>query len=369
MARAVRSPLIGVDRRSGIRRLDLWLALAAVLLLALGLVALASVGVRLHEGFVRKQMVMAGLGLVPFAIFFAVDPQWWRRAANLLYALNVCMLAAVLFVGNSANGSQRWIDLKFMQFQPSEMAKLLTILTLAAFFVARREAIARFSTFALSLLHVAVPAALIAKQPHYGGATVLLVIWLSTCIAANVPWKYILATLIIGPMLFLVASPLVLHGYHLKRIESMRVEDRNGASYQQDRAEVAMGAGGVTGVGWRKGAQTLPEQENDFIFTVLAEDFGLVGGVGVLSAFSFFFYRIWLVMVGASDPYLRMIVAGVLGMLGFHTLVNLGMVVHLLPVVGLWLPFVSAGGTALWLCLAAVGLVLKVRTKEKPILF
>jgi rod shape determining protein RodA len=345
--------------------------MSASVLLAVGLLTLYSVGLRVGESFFRKQVVMVVIGLVPFGIFFSVNPPWWRKAAWVLYAVNVVVLAAVLFVGTSTNGAQRWIDLKFMQFQPSEMAKILTVVTLASFLSARQPKIGRLSTLALSFAHVAIPAFLIAKQPHYGGAMVLVVIWLCVCLAGNVPIKHLavsVAVLVAG-VVSVAQVPGFLHDYHLKRLEAMRQEDKQGVSYQQDRAQVALGVGGLTGTGFMKGRQSLPEQENDFIFTVVGEELGLVGSTLVLAAFGFFFYRIWLVMLDARDPYLRMLVAGVLGILAFHTIVNLAMVSQILPVVGLWLPFMSAGGTALWLCMACVGLVLRVRANEKPILF
>ncbi|HSI72419.1 MAG TPA: FtsW/RodA/SpoVE family cell cycle protein, partial [Fimbriimonas sp.] len=116
-------------------------------------------------------------------------------------------------------------------------------------------------------------------------------------------------------------------------------------------------------------ARFIPEQNNDFIFTVVGEEGGLIGASLVLFAFGFFFYRIWLVMFMASESYYRMLAAGVFTALFFHMFVNIAMVLNVLPVVGLWLPFLSSGGTALWLCLACVGLMLSVRRREAPVLF
>jgi rod shape determining protein RodA len=371
VAGTTRSSLVGADQRTGVRHFDWLLLLATIILIVFGFVALYSVNGRVGGAIFKKQMAMAAVGLAPFAVFYFVDPQWWRKVAKALYALNLVVLSAVLFFGASTNGAQRWIDLKFMQFQPSEMAKLLTVLTLASFLAARSASIGKLSTFILSFIHIAIPAFLIAKQPHYGGALVLVVVWLCVCTAGQVPAKYILASLVLLVAGAIAATqiPGALHGYHLKRLQAMQQEDIQGASYQQDRAKIALGVGGLSGAGFLNGRQSLPEQETDFIFTVIGEEFGLVGSTLVLAAFGFFFYRIWLVMLRAAEPYYRMLAAGVLGVLAIHTLVNLGMVLQLLPVVGLWLPFMSAGGTALWLCMASVGLLLRVRTKEKPILF
>jgi rod shape determining protein RodA len=363
--------LASLARPAAAKRFDWLLLLSALILVGIGFLSLYSVGLRDGGNYLRKQIAMGIIGVVPFSLFYFVEPQAWRRIALPLYVLNVVVLAAVLFLGTSINGSQRWIDLKFMQFQPSEMAKLLTVVTLASFLASRQSSMGKFSTFALSFAHVAVPAFLIAKQPHYGGAMVLIVAWLCVCVAGNVPIKLLAGSVVVLSVLVVSASqiPGLLHDYHLKRLESMQHEDREGTGYQQERAAVALGVGGLVGDGFAKGRQSLPEQENDFIFSVLGEETGLVGTTLILAAFAFFFYRAWLVMLNAADPYLRMLAGGVIGILAFHTIINIAMVVQILPVVGLWLPFMSAGGTALWLCMACVGLLLRIRASEKPILF
>ena len=121
--------------------------------------------------------------------------------------------------------------------------------------------------------------------------------------------------------------------------------------------------------GEQKQARFIPEQRNDFIFTVVGEEGGLVGCSLVLMVYGLFFYRAWLVMLDATEPYYKMLVAGIIGMLGFHMAVNMGMILQLVPVVGLWLPFLSHGGTAIWLCMSCVGLLLNIRRQERPVLF
>jgi rod shape determining protein RodA len=153
----------------------------------------------------------------------------------------------------------------------------------------------------------------------------------------------------------------------------MKRNDRQGKNWQTDRAEIAFGVGGVSGAGFGNGQQKaghfIPEQHNDFIFTVVGEEGGLIGCTLVLAAFGFFFFRVFLIMHLATDPFYRMIAAGIFAILGFHTFVNIAMVLQIVPVVGLWLPFLSYGGTALWLCMACVGLLLNIRRREKPLLF
>ena len=362
-----------------LRRIDWWLIIAALVLLGFGLLALYSYG--LHPGasnFFRKQAMNIVVGIVPAALFATIQPKVWMRSATFLYVINLIALIAIFKVGTSINGSARWINLGPIQFQPSEMAKLVSILTVASFYAMRQDRIKDLSTFLLGLLHIAAPMVLIVKQPHFGGALVLGVIWFSISLVANVPVRYLAVVAAIAAIFVAVifTHPELMPGYHEKRLSdwgsaSATKSSQSGAGYQTDQARMAFGVGGVVGTGIGKGQQgeNIPEQETDFVFTIVGEELGLVGCSLVLAAFAFLFYRIWLVMYRATDPYYRMLAAGVLGMLAFHTFVNLFMVTQMLPVIGLWLPFFSYGGTAMWLCMAAVGLVVNVRSREKPILF
>ena len=372
-------------------RVDWYLILATVILISVGLMSIYSEGVG-KEGlvFFRKQIINTIVGLVPLAIFAFVNPKVWLRFANVLYVVNCLALLAVLLVGKSAKGAERWIMIGSMQFQPSEMAKLLTMITLAAFFARRQESIDKTTTYLLSFAHLAVPMGLILMQPHLGAATVLLVGWFAISIAAGVPWNRIGAA--IG-LIFAVAGLVLtvpairdklLRGYQADRVigftnrhaganstlTDKQLKDKN---FQTNHAKVAFSGGGWTGLGFLKGEEKqtgfIAEQNNDFIFTVPGEEAGFVGCTLILVAYGFFFYRIWLIMVSATEPFYKMIAGGIYAVLGFHMFVNIAMVLQLVPVVGLWLPFLSCGGTAMWLCLACVGLLVNIRRSERPLLF
>ncbi len=380
------------------QRIDVWLILAALILIGFGLIALY--GRSLHPGagqFLKKQLFNITVGLIPAAIFATVPPRAWLRLSSVLYVLNLVCLVAVLKMGAFKNGSARWIDFHGIQFQPSEMAKLFLILTLASFYTVRLDKIKDLSTFLLGLAHMALPAFLVLKQPHFGGAMVLFVIWLAISMVAHVPARFLIATGIFGVIGMSMASVLS-HDYHSNRMgaflkpiarilnmeppaqpanlgpqSELKKEQaaQQGINYQTNQARTAFGVGSVVGTGLGKGEQgeMIPEQQTDFIFTVIGEELGLMGCTLVLAGFAFLFYRIWLIMFHATEPFYRMIVSGVLGMLAFHTFVNLFMVTQMLPVIGLWLPFMSYGGTAMWLCMSAVALVLNVRSRANTILF
>ncbi|RYG67043.1 hypothetical protein EON77_16850, partial [bacterium] len=227
---------------------------------------------------------------------------------------------------------------------------------------------------------VLVPVALIMLQPHLGASLVIITSWVAVLVVAGVPLKYLGITAgVFAVIVGLVAIPatrgLVLRPYQEKRVEGMLSGggERQGKNWQTDRAAIAFGVGGITGTGYLNGAQKsahfIPEQRNDFVLTIIGEEFGLLGCTILIGLFGLFFFRCWLAIYHADNPYHRMIAAGVLTVIAFHMLVNMAMVLQIVPVVGLWLPFISHGGTAMWLCMGCVGLILNLRARERPVLF
>jgi len=376
-----RLPTYGAEQRRT-PRIDWLLILATLLLMTIGMMSLYSEGIT-HDGGAgfRKQLLNTFIGLIPFSIFAFTPPQIWNRCVNLVYAFNVVMLGAVLVFGKHINGAERWIQVGPIQFQPSEIAKVLTVITLASFYARRQDSIHKLSTFGLGLLHVSVPLLLILLQPHLGAALVLMVSWFAISLVVGVPSKYLAATVavVVALAALVVVAPkmkfLPLHSYQMQRVSEMlsSKKDDKGKSWQVERAEIAFAEGGVLGTGYLRGEQKaghfIPLQSDDFIITVVGEEGGLIGCTLVLAAFGFFFFRLWLIMFQATDLYYKMIVGGLFAALAFHMIVNTAMVLGMLPVVGLWLPFLSYGGSAMWMCLSCVGLALNIRRRERPLLF
>lgn len=357
-------------------KVDLWLLVSAIVLLFVGVMAIYSEGYgRVGGGVFRQHMIRVAVGIIPFLVFYKVDPSWWRKFVTPLYLINIALLVLVLVKGSSAGGAQRWLQLGPLEFQPSEMSKLVAVLTLSAFYADRIQDIKKFSTFFLSFLYILPTLVLVFKQPHLGATLVIIVAWLAVSIFANVPWKFILGMFaaVVALVTISFTVPGILAPYQKDRLEAMFTNDEQGKDFQQLRARIAFGVGGVSGAGFLKGEQKaghfIPEQNTDFIFTVVGEEGGLIGCTLVLAAFAFFFFRAWLVMYRATNPYPRMLAAGTVSILAFHTIVNLAMNLQIGPVVGLWLPFVSYGGTALWLCMACLGLLLNLSKGPGSIIF
>lgn len=347
-------------------KMDPWMLLATIVLVIAGLMAVnsAAIGQGKPDLF-KKQLILTAVGLIPFAIFWKVRIASWRSAASVLWVVNNLMLLGVLFAGHKVKGSQRWIEIGFFQFQPSEMSKILLIVTLSAFYAARKDKIHELKTVLLSLAHVAPTLFLIFRQPHLGATAVCALSWLVITIIAGVPWRNLVITLVALIALVgvgVAAGKIGLHLYQLERVTAMKQDDELGADYQVTRAEIAYGVGGVFGTGYLKGdvKSKVPEQHNDFIFSVVGEEGGLIVCTLILIAYTFLYLRIWMVMIRSTDLFGRLAAAGVFTVLGFHTIINLGMNLQLAPVVGLWLPFMSYGGTAMWLCLGCVGLAQNV---------
>ncbi len=349
---------------------------SVVVLIAFGLMAIFSVN-QANPGnpIFRKQLMLLVMGVVPLLVFLLIPAQVWQRTVNGLYALNLGMLSMVLIRGSSGGGAQRWLDIGPIQFQPSEMSKIITVITLATFYAKRQEFVGSFWTFFLSFLHVLPPLFLIFRQPHLGATLTIFVTWLVICIVANVPWKYIVGFLAALAVFGGIAGATLLRGYQLERLKTLfsSSKDSQREHYQQDQAMIAIGVGGTLGQGYLKGEQrerrAVPEQHNDFIFTVIGEEGGLFGSALVLTAFATFFLRGWLLVLRMGDLFSRVAGIGVLTVLAFHWIVNMAMNLGIGPVVGLWLPFISYGGTALWLCLGCVGLLLNLNARSEEGVF
>lgn len=350
--------------------LDPWMLVSAGALLFLGLASLYSIDtVREGRNFFSRQLLNAIIGIIPFIVLYRVRLNTWIRFAPVIYVVNLALLGAVLAFGTVGGGAQRWINIGFYQFQPSELSKLFIVLTLSAFYANRLDKIHKLSTFLLGMAHVAIPAMLIRMQPHLGAMLSLFAIWVVISVYAGVPGKFlgVMFGMIVLAGGIAVTVPGVLQDYQMQRIQGLLDPDPRGDGYQQARARMAFGVGGITGTGFLQGEQKIafPEQQNDFILTLVGEEGGLAGVAMVAGLFGILLFRIWLTGYNAPNSYARMVASGVLAIIGFHALINMGMVLGILPVVGLWLPFMSQGGTALQLCMGCLGLLCNIRREEE----
>lgn len=351
-------------------------------LLSLALIDSATRDVPGHY-YLKKQLLLTGLaiGALVAGTFINLDDLvgfgWY------LYGANMLLLAAVLVVGKSVMGSTRWIPLGLFDFQPSEVAKLGMILSLAYMADKRERTPGTFWDVSLFYAVCTPPAVLILLQPDLGTALVLFAVVTGCVYFAGAPEKVLLRFLAIvvaaGVCLLLLhfyaGLKLPLEDYQIDRILSVFDPQRDplGSRYQVNQSMIAIGSGTWWGKGLAKGTQNrlgfIPEQHTDFIFSVAGEELGFAGSIAILSCYGLLLYRCILAASRAPTRRGTIVAGGVFSMLLFHIFVNVGMTIGIMPVTGVPLPFLSYGGSALIVNSFAIGLVLNVGWTRQKILF
>ncbi|RMD61384.1 MAG: rod shape-determining protein RodA [Alphaproteobacteria bacterium] len=318
------------------------------------------------DPWASRQMVRFGIGLVGMLTVALIDIRIWFRHAYGLYLFALAMLGAVEVIGVAGMGAQRWIDLGVIQLQPSEIMKVALVLALARYYhgIAMDE-IGRPSLLLVPLAMIFVPAALVLKQPDLGTAVTLIMVGGAVLFCAGVRlWKFAL----VGA-LGLGSIPVLwqfLHDYQRQRVLTFLnpESDPLGAGYHILQSKIALGSGGVFGKGFLQGTQShlnfLPEKQTDFIFTMLAEEFGMVGGIALLIVYSLLLAYGVAIAMRARNQFGRLLALGLSFNLFVYVFINIAMVMGLIPVVGVPLPLISYGGTAMLTTMGALGLVMSV---------
>jgi rod shape determining protein RodA len=315
---------------------------------------------------VEKQAINIVIALGVMLIFAQIPPHYYKQISAYIYILGMLLLLAVLFMGDIGKGAQRWLDLGVLRFQPSEFLKIGCPLMLA-WYLDRRELPLRPSTLLISGLLILTPAALVVKQPDLGTAILIAASGFFVIFLAGIHFK-ILMGLMIAVLTSAYPAWLLLHDYQKKRILTFLApeQDPMGSGYHILQSKIAIGSGGIFGKGWLNGSQAylqfLPEKTTDFIFAVLSEEFGLLGALLLLILYALIIARCLHISMYAQDTFCRLL-AGSLSLSFFaYVFINIGMVSGLLPVVGVPLPLVSYGGTALVTLMAAFGIIMSIKT-------
>jgi len=307
--------------------------------------------------------------LVGLAVMWAVaqlPPQKLMRFAVPLYVLGVILLVLVFLVGVKVNGARRWLPLGFTRVQPSEILKIAMPLMLAWYFQ-KYEAALKFRHFAIAGLLLIVPLGLIAKQPDLGTAVLVGAAGFYVIFFAGLPWKVIIGMIVLGAS----AAPFVwtvLHGYQRKRILTLidPTSDPLGSGYHIIQSTIAIGSGGGFGKGWLEGTQThlefIPERHTDFIFAVFSEERGLLGNSILVFLYLMLIARGLMITANASTLFARVLGGSITLSFFTYAFVNMGMVSGILPVVGVPLPFMSYGGTALVTLFLGLGILMSIHS-------
>lgn len=357
------------------RYFDLYIFGSSTLLLVLGLLMIWSTTLNSPTNLFLRQLVYAVLGFVVLFALSFFDYRKFKKTTGALYILTILALLAVWFLGHSAQGSTRWIDLGIFRLQPAEFAKLVMVVIVAKFLDLTRESLKSFRYVVLSAVYVSIPAVLILIEPDLGSSLVIFFTWMSMLMVSKMNKKHLALLLLIGIVLSSFAWFFILRDYQKNRIYTFvdPAKDPRGAGYNVAQSIIAVGSGSLTGRGVGRGLQSqlkfLPERQTDFIFASTAEELGLLGSAFILSMFGIIFFRLINAARSARDNFGMYLTVGIFFMLLFQVLINVGMNVGLLPVTGIPLPLLSYGGSSLLTTMAALGLVQSVVARQKAVKF
>ena len=338
-----------------------FLLIAAVACIGFGVLYAAAQGS--WDPWASRQAIRFGMGAAIACVIAMIDIRVWLRYAYVIFAAALLGLVAVELIGQVGKGAQRWLDLGFIQIQPSEVAKIALVIALARFFHMKpNQDIGSIIGLAPALAMIAVPAALILKQPDLGTALMLIAVGATILFLAGVRWwKFGLAASVVA-----AAGPIVwanLRDYQKQRVLTFLDPERDplGAGYHIIQSKIALGSGGVWGKGFMEGTQSnlnfLPEKQTDFAFTMLAEEFGLMGCLAVLALYGLIIGFGFFVAMSARSQFGRLLALGVTMNFFLYVFVNIAMVIGLIPVVGVPLPLISFGGSALLTIMVGFGLL------------
>ncbi len=355
------------------RRFDYVLFATTMMLIVFGILVIRSATQdAVDPDLVRRvpdQILYAGIGVFAMFLLSVIDYRLLGGLHLWLYGVMIVLLLMVIFLGVEGDaGAQRWINLG-IRIQPSEIGKIVVIITLSTYLAHNYKKLDSLTMVFKALGHVLIPAGLIFVQPDLGTTIVFMVIWVSIIWGAGLRLKHI-AMLGTATLLMLPIGISQLQPYQLSRLTTfINPEADPDAQYNINQALISIGSGGVLGKGYSVGSQNegrfLRVRHTDFIFSVIAHEFGMVGGIVVMIAIGLVLFRIFQGARHAADPLGSMICYGVGGMIFFQTVVSIGMNLAVVPVTGLTLPFVSSGGTSLLFTMIGIGLVQSVIIRRR----
>ena len=348
--------------------LDVPLCFGLLVLCGLGLMVLYSAGGE-DIGILIRQAIRLAIAFVLMLLVAQLSPAVIERWSLWVFLIGIVMLVAVLWVGYVGKGAQRWLDLGFFRFQPSELMKLAVPMVVAWYLSHKTLPPNLVNIFIVGLM-IMVPVGLIAKQPDLGTSLLVATAGLAVLFISGMRWKFIMALAVLCS----ICAPLLwhfMHDYQKRRVLTLfnPEQDPLGAGYHIIQSKIAIGSGGFYGKGWLNGTQShlefLPERSTDFIFAVYCEEFGLMGVLLLLSIYLFIIVRGLYIAVNAQQTYGKLLAAALTLTFFVYVFVNMGMVTGQLPVVGVPLPLISHGGTSMVTLMLAFGILMSIQTHRR----
>lgn len=346
--------------------LNLLIVLVVILIACVGFALLYSVSGGAVDPWAKKQVIRFVIGMVGMVVVALIDIRVWMFLAYPLYVLSLLLLVLVEVMGQKGMGATRWIDLGFMNFQPSELMKIALIMALARYYHCLEKGhIGQYRRLIMPILLIGAPVTLVLLQPDLGTSLLIIVGGISILFCGGVrAWIFVVGLLAMIPMAFSAWN--FMKPYQQKRVLTFLNPELDplGAGYHSIQAKIAVGSGGMHGKGFIQGSQSqlnfLPEKHTDFIFTVLAEEFGLMGGLGLLGLYIILLAYALIVSMSVRSQFGRLLSLGMAVTFFLYMFINMAMNLGIVPVVGVPLPLVSYGGSAMLTLLIGIGFVLCV---------
>lgn len=336
-----------------------------LLMAGYGLFILYSAGSQ-DEGLFEGQVIRSSMAFGLMFVMAQIQPRYYYLAVPWLYTIGILLLVAVLLVGDVGKGAQRWLDLKFIRFQPSEIMKL-TVPMMVAYYFSERALPCSPGHALIAGFMIILPALLIAKQPDLGTALLITASGISVLFLAGLSWRYIITIISVAA----ICAPILwhfMHDYQRKRIMMFLNPETDplGSGYNIIQSQIAIGSGGFAGKGWLHGTQShlefLPEHATDFVFAVISEELGFVGVCLLLTLYTFILVRCANMSTQAQNTFTKLLSGSITLTFAIYIIINIGMVSGVLPVVGIPLPLVSYGGTSIVTLMAGFGIIMSIYT-------
>ncbi len=360
---------------SSVRKIELGIMVIALTLVAFSILMIYSIGA-ISDGddplnYAKKQLIWAVLGIAIMIGAALFDYSKLKTYAPVIYGGTITLLVTIILFGNSSLGAQRWISIGSFQLQPSEFAKLAIIISLAAFLERSEGKIDGVWSILLVVGITVVPILLIVMQPDLGTALVFVMIMLGILISAGIKVKHLAVILVIGILLLAIVFQFnILKDYQQSRLVVFLNPDidPSGSGYNLRQSMIAIGSGGIFGKGLFSGTQSrlnfIPERHTDFIFSVIGEEVGLVGGGLLMLAFFLLLTRALVIGANSRNHFALLLATGISSMWAFQILINIGMTIGIMPITGIPLPFISYGGSSMMTNMFAVGLLLSIYARR-----
>ncbi len=346
-----------------------WPLLAVVsLITAIGFICLYSAGYS-FPWRITAQIRNIVVAVIAMIIVANVPVSWLRRIAIPVYVVGVLLLLATLFFGVSVKGATRWLNVGFAQIQPSEIMKIATPMLLATYFQLRQDSI-KWWDYAVSFVILFIPVVLILRQPDLGTSILVFCAGFSVIFFAGISWRF-LATLFVGVLVFLPVAWNLMYDYQRQRVMTLLdpSSDPLGSGFHILQAIIAIGSGGFAGKGWMNGTQAhldfIPERTSDFIFAVFSEEFGFVGNCSLIILYVVLICRTLRIAYTSHRLFDKLIAGSIATIFLMYSVVNMGMVSGVLPVVGVPLPFISYGGTAFLILGICCGILMAISAEKR----